>query len=213
MTPAFSGQILIVEDEIFTRTMLIDGLTSAGVRVRGVGSVAEALAAIEESEPNVLVCDLNLGRGPSGAALLERVAKERPWIGLVALTSQPSPELAVSDGRVLPDSVIYVVKSSVGAIDDIVRLAAASIEGSMVMVPRPKADYVLVSRKQGELLRMIAEGLSNAGIAAARGITARAAESQVQRLFLALGLDSSSERNVRVEAARMWHEGRVGVRD
>lgn len=59
---------------------------------------------------------------------------------------------------------------------------------------------------------MIADGLSNASIAEARGITLRAAEALIQRTFAALGVNGDPSVNPRVVAVRMWHQGKVSVK-
>ena len=85
MVTNFAGRVLLVEDEEFTRSLLLDGLVRVGVEARAVGTSAEALELLAEFDPHVVVSDLNLGTGPSGAALLSRVAEEHPWVGLLAL--------------------------------------------------------------------------------------------------------------------------------
>ena len=65
---------------------------------------------------------------------------------------------------------------------------------------------------KAEILRMIADGLSNASIAEARGITLRAAEALIQRTFAALGVNGDPSVNPRVVAVRMWHQGKVAVK-
>ena len=67
-------------------------------------------------------------------------------------------------------------------------------------------------RVQGEILRLIAEGYSNQGIAEIRGTSIRATESLVHRTFAALGLGQDKRMSPRVQAARMWQQGRVSVR-
>ena len=209
---SFSGRILLVEDEDFTRTLVADGLNLLGVETLSVSSIAAAMEALKSFDPNVVICDLNLGAGPSGAALLGRIAEEQPWIGLIALTAHASPELAIHDGRSLPASVVYVVKSRLNSIADLLPLASASIENLMPPLPETRDDQIMINRVQGEILRLMAEGYSNAGIAEERGVTVHAAESQVKRLFQALTLENDNRMNQRVMAVRLWQQGKVVVK-
>ena len=209
---SFSGRILLVEDEDFTRTLVADGLNLLGVETLSVSSIAAAMEALKSFDPNVVICDLNLGAGPSGAALLGRIAEEQPWIGLIALTAHASPELAIHDGRSLPASVVYVVKSRLNSIADLLPLASASIENLMPPLPETRDDQIMINRAQGEILRLMAEGYSNAGIAEERGVTVHAAESQVKRLFQALTLENDNRMNQRVMAVRLWQQGKVVVK-
>lgn len=208
----FSGRILLVEDEDFTRTLVADGLNLLGTETLAVASIAAAMEALKSFDPNVVICDLNLGAGPSGAALLGRIAEEQPWIGLIALTAHASPELAIHDGRSLPASVVYVVKSRLDSIADLLPLAAASIENLTMPMPEIRGDQIVINRSQGEILRLMAQGYSNVGISDERGVTVHAAESQVKRLFQALGLENDSKINQRVMAVRLFQQGKVVVK-
>jgi DNA-binding NarL/FixJ family response regulator len=212
MDITFNGRVLLVEDEEFTRSLLVDGFQRLGIEVRGAASISEALDVMAEFDPHVVISDLNLGPGPSGAALLSRIADEFPWVGLIALTAHSSPELAISDGRTLPETVVYVVKSTLQSVADLLPLTVAAIRNLQIAsVPMANDQRVLTS-VQADVLRLIAEGLSNAGIAHARGISVRAAESQVVRIFAALGIESDPHINARVKAVRMWQQGQIIVR-
>jgi DNA-binding NarL/FixJ family response regulator len=212
MVTSFAGRVLLVEDEEFTRSLLLDGLVRLGIHARAVGSSAEALEILTEFDPNVVISDLNLGAGPSGAALLSRVAEEYPWVGLIALTAHASPALAISDGRTLPESVVYIVKSSLTSVADLIPLAAAAISNLELAPPPVVEGQPVLTVAQGEILRLIAEGYSNAGIAEMRSTSVRAAESQVVRIFSALGIESDPHFNPRVKAVRMWQQGQIIVR-
>jgi DNA-binding NarL/FixJ family response regulator len=73
-------------------------------------------------------------------------------------------------------------------------------------------DQYIVSSMQGEILRMIADGLSNAAIAREKNVTLRAAEALVQRTFTALGVKGNPDVNSRVVAVRLWQQGKVVVK-
>jgi DNA-binding NarL/FixJ family response regulator len=208
---SFSGRVLLVEDEDFTRTLVADGLNLLGVETLSVNSSAAAMEALKTFDPNVVICDLNLGAGPSGAALLGRLSEEQPWLGLIALTSQASPELAIHDGRSLPESAIYVVKSQLNSVAELLPLAAAAIENITTPTPEIRCDQIMINRSQGEILRLMSEGYSNLGIAEERGVSVHAAESQVKRLFQALGIEKDNKLNQRVIAVRLWQQGKVFV--
>lgn len=208
----FHYRVLLVEDEEFTRGLLTQTLTRAGVHVRSCSSVAEALSHLADFDPHVVMTDLDLGSGPSGVHLIRRVARDMPWVGRVVLSVHASPELAARDGRSMPDGVVYLVKSEIAKAEDLLEAFGAAIEQQVVHESPTSGDRVVISATHGEILRLVAEGLSNAGIAEARGTTVNAAEGMVQRMFLALGIRSSRQYNARVLAVRMWQQGRVIVR-
>ena len=209
-----SIKVLLVEDEEFTRILIRDALTNIGMSVMAVASVNQALAEIDEFDPNVVVTDLDLGPGPDGADLLNKIEEERPWTGMVVLTAHASPELAVHGGRSIPEGATYLVKSQISSASSL----KAAIEESIAHPGlNPKAvknsdDQYIVSSMQGEILRMIADGLSNAAIAREKNVTLRAAEALVQRTFTALGVKGNPDVNSRVVAVRMWQQGKVVVK-
>ena len=213
-SPMGRYRVLLVEDEEFTRAMVTGALESVGHAVRGAAAVSDALAVLDEFEPHVVIADLDLGPGPTGADLLHRVAQETPWVGLVVLTAHAAPSLALPAGTRVPDQVVYVVKSEVSSGLDLQRAMDAAIAGAEPAQAAPQDDEgrLVISRVQGEILRLIAEGYSNQGIADMRGTSVRATESLVHRTFAALGLGHDKRMSPRVQAARMWQQGRVSVR-
>ena len=104
------------------------------------------------------------------------------------------------------------MKSEIATADDLVEVVQSSIQRRVIRDSDSASDKVVLTPVHGEVLRLIAEGLSNAAIAKERNTTLRAAESMVQRTFLALGIGSDADRNARVLAVRMWQQGKVIVR-
>ena len=207
-------KVMLVEDEEFTRNMVGEMLTTSGVTVTSVASVSQALATIDAFVPHVVLTDLDLGHGPDGADLLLKVFKERPWTGMVIMTAHASPELAISDSSRIPDPTVYIVKSEIKSIANLLLAIEESIEktGKFQTNFVASGEKITVTASQAEILRMIADGLSNASIAKERDITLRAAEALIQRTFQALGVNGDPSVNPRVVAVRMWHQGKVAVK-
>ncbi len=209
-----SIRVLLVEDEDFTRTMVSEMLSASGINVLPVASVAEALNSMDEFDPHVVLTDLDLGHGPDGADLLTKVAEDRPWTGMVIMTAHASPELAINDVSRIPEQAGYIVKSELNSIHSLVSIIQESIimPGNFNGSDNVGEEKVTITSSQAEILRMIADGLSNTAIAEARGITLRAAEALIQRTFAALGVNGDSSINARVAAVRMWQQGKVAVK-
>ena len=209
-----SIRVLLVEDEDFTRTMVSEMLSASGINVLPVASVAEALKSMDEFDPHVVLTDLDLGHGPDGADLLTKVSEERPWTGMVIMTAHASPELAINDVSRIPEQAGYIVKSELNSIHSLVSIIQESIimPGNFNGSDNVGEEKVTITSSQAEILRMVADGLSNAAIAEARGITLRAAEALIQRTFAALGVNGDSSINARVAAVRMWQQGKVAVK-
>ena len=207
-------RVMLVEDEEFTRNMVSEMLTTSGVTVASVDSVAKAISTIDSYDPHVVLTDLDLGSGPDGADLLQKVFKERPWTGMVIMTAHASPELAINDASRIPDPTVYIVKSEIKTISNLLLAIEESIEktGKFEKSFVASSEKITITASQAEILRMLADGLSNASIAKERDITLRAAEALIQRTFIALGVNGDSNINPRVVAVRMWHQGKVAVR-
>ena len=209
-----SIRVMLVEDEDFTRNIVGEMLTNSGINVHPVSSVAEAIKSLDEFDPHVVLTDLDLGHGPDGADLLTKVLEERPWTGMVVMTAHASPELAINDASRIPEQAGYIVKSELHSIQKLI----STIEESIVMPGdlegRTDAgdEIVTITSSQAEILRLLADGLSNSSIAEARGITLRSTEALIQRTFMALGVNGDPTINPRVVAVRMWHQGKVIVK-
>jgi len=215
MSAAFRTRVLVAEDEEFTLNLLREILSDANYEVIAVNTITRAIEAIKEFDPHAVVTDLNFGiSAPNGADLLNLLDAERPWIGKVILTSHASANLALPRGTELPKNVIYLVKSELETIAALSNAVEDSIAQINDKSPRPttESNRIAISESQGEILRMIAEGYTNAAIATQLGTSLRATEALVQRTFLALGLKSHEDFNSRILAVRMWQEDKVVIR-
>jgi CheY-like chemotaxis protein len=83
-------RVLIVEDEPDSREMLMTVFEQCGARVSGVASAPEAMEALRQGLPDVLVCDIGLA-GEDGYALMRRVrdldAEKGGHVPALALTA------------------------------------------------------------------------------------------------------------------------------
>jgi DNA-binding NarL/FixJ family response regulator len=207
-------KVLLVEDEEFTRVLIRESLIKIGMTVVDVASVQDALAVMDSFDPHVVLSDLDLGPGPDGGDLLYKVEQTRPWTGMVVLTAHASPELALHGASRIPENATYLVKSQISSTEYLKTAIEESIvhPGVINMIKKNSEDQFVVSGSQGEILKMIADGLSNAAIAREREVTLRAAEALIQRTFAALGIKGDPDLNSRVIAVRLWQQGRVVVK-
>jgi DNA-binding NarL/FixJ family response regulator len=207
--------VVVAEDDSFTRSLVADGLRAEGFEVRTAADSDAAWRLLEADDVNALISDLDFGDGISGAALLQRVAAERPWVALVVLTSHVSPELAVRDAGDLPGDLVYLVKSRLRHVGDLTAAVDEALTGQRARGAEghdePRVEPVGITAAQADVLRMLASGMSTRSIADERGTSVRAAETMIARLFTALGVDDDTS-NPRVAALRLWQQGRVRVR-
>ncbi|HEY9780324.1 MAG TPA: ATP-binding protein [Leptolyngbyaceae cyanobacterium] len=88
--PSLKGlQVLVVDDEVDTREWIVTILKQSGAEAQAVGSVGEALEALENFKPDVLVSDIGMP-GEDGYTLIRKIRQLEPETGgripAVALT-------------------------------------------------------------------------------------------------------------------------------
>ena len=198
----------IVEDDGLLRASItealaarddIDIVTSASTP-RDIISVAQARGL------DVALLDVHLGNGPSGFDIAQSLRRISPGLGIVFLSSVRDPRLLGFQPASLPTGARYLLKSDVsdvGAIEKVLReVADDSWARGEQATPR-----VNLTESQIEILRLVAQGLSNAEIAKQRVVTERAVEVAVSRLAKNLNLRDIPGLNQRVHiASRFFSE-------
>ena len=90
--------VLLVEDEAAQRRLIADILGREGHEVREAGTVAEALAAIDEKVPDLILCDWRMP-GRDGGELLDEVRGRALGCAFVVMTAYGSIAHAVDAVR------------------------------------------------------------------------------------------------------------------
>lgn len=89
-----SSRILLLDDSLFTRTMLAAELRELGFVVDAAGSLAEAHAALAAHVPDIAIIDVFLEDGPSGLEVA-RSLRSNPSTALtfiIALSGHYAPD-------------------------------------------------------------------------------------------------------------------------
>lgn len=192
-------RVLIVEDDGFTRMLLRSQLELLGhTVVADTGTAADALDAAREHHPDVALLDLDLGRGPTGIDLAHALRDLLPSIGIVLLTSYADTRL-IGDRRDLPVGSIALVKRT---LEDPEQLASAlrmaHDSPRTAESGRGATGMHRLSDGQAEILRLVANGFSNAEIARRRHLSESAVIKAVGRLVDQLDLAPGPGDNQRV---------------
>jgi DNA-binding NarL/FixJ family response regulator len=140
--------------------------------------------------------------------------KEFPEIKLAVLTAHTSPNLVDIRFKGLPSRVQYIVKADLHAsnsFENILKNAFEQKTANTVTKAKP-VDAIYLSNTQAELLKLIAQGLSNQAIADQRGTTLRAVEALINRTYQALKLNENDSMNLRVEAVKLWKSSKIHVK-
>lgn len=190
-----------------TRGLLKRTLESEGFMVVALESSRRAIREFDAIDPDVLLLDIDLGERPNGVDLAAILRAQAPYLGVVFLSNYPATDV-VEGGFGPPSGSCFVHKGSIDGPDAIIKAIESSLndQAHQVSVSDLPADHPLCSLSSSQLavLRLIAEGWSNAEIAERRGITLRSAERLVSRTFAALGLQDDPSVNARVAAARIY---------
>jgi len=214
LTATKSYKVLIVEDELFTQKLICEIITNLGNKCEAASSVSEALSLVKSSSPELIIADLDLGPGPTGIDLVNKVDKDFPEIKLAVLTAHTSPNLVDIRVKGLPSHVQYIVKADLHASNSFENILKNAFEPNSkfkTSTSKPN-DAIYLSNTQAELLKLIAQGLSNQAIADKRGTTLRAVEALINRTYQALKLNENDSMNLRVEAVKLWKSSKIHVK-
>ena len=210
-----------------TRVVLVDdhGLFRAGVRaeldglvdiVGDAGAVGEAIECIVETEPDVVLLDVQMPDG-GGAEVIRGVTPRRPAVLFLALSVSDAPDDVISiiragargyvtktiSGPELADAVRRVAGGDAvfsSRLAGFVLDAFAGQEGAPA-VADPELD--LLTAREREVLRHIARGYMYKEIAARLGISAKTVEAHVSAVLRKLQLSNRHELS-RWAAQRGW---------
>jgi DNA-binding NarL/FixJ family response regulator len=204
-------RVMIVEDDAFSRSTLIDALRHQGFSVVGATENAqEAIAISQKFAPNVAICDLDLGIGPTGLDVAHALRRANAKIGLIILTSYRDPRLADPQLPSLPIGAILMNKKELTSMAILgMQLNAAAKDP----LKKRKQDWAksgkfqTLSTTQIEILRSIAEGMSTADIAKSRDVSEQSIEKTIQRICRNLEIPITNDRSQRIQLVRAFFFG------
>lgn len=192
---------LVVDDDDFLRFMLVRTLNGLGFdSVDDASRAADGLKRAASRSPDLAILDLDLGAGPTGIDLAYGLRKAHPSIAIIILSSYTDPRL-LGANRDLPEGGAYLSKRDVGD-QSVLELAISEVLaapcGKRIGAPSASIAGRRLSDNQVEVMRLVAEGFSNAEIARRRHLTDAAVEKAIARLIKQLELTPGRGDNARV---------------
>jgi DNA-binding NarL/FixJ family response regulator len=186
--------------------------------VAAVEDAGALLAAVERERPDVAVVDIRLPpdfRDEGLRAALE-LRRSAPETGVLMVSQYVEPTYAAELLAGAGGGIGYLLKDRIMDVDDFVDAVARVARGGTALDPEVVAQ--LVSRRgegplseltprEREVLGLMAEGRSNAGIAGALVLTVGAVEKHIASIFGKLQLTQSDSDHRRVLAVLAYLQG------
>jgi DNA-binding NarL/FixJ family response regulator len=213
-------RVVVAEDSYLLREGVCR-LISAQDDLEVAGSCAsydELIAMVKDDTPDVVITDIRMP--PTGTDEGIRAASElrtsHPNVGVVVLSQYVSPSYALalleggSEGRA------YLLKDRVADADDLVDAVRTVAGGGSVIDPKvveelvsaksraAKSPIEFLTPREREILGEMAQGKSNAAIAATLVLSERAVEKHINSIFSKLHLTEEPDVNRRVKAVLVY---------
>jgi len=221
MTQVLTGlRVVLAEDDLLLREGLASLLQSSGFEVVGqVGDAARLLDLVRDQAPDLAVLDIRMPphQSTEGLDAAQLIRRERPDIGILVLSAHVEVEHALellASGR----GIGYLLKSRVTDIDEFIGALQRIANGGSVVDPALVAELVEarhrndplaeLSTREREVLALMAEGRSNAGIARRLWVTEGTVEKHVRSILIKLSLAETDDDHRRVLAVLTFLEAR-----
>lgn len=204
-------RVVIAEDQLLLREGLGRLFEDAGHEVvASLGSADGLLAAIAERDPDLVVLDIRMPPTftDEGARAAKEVKQAHPELGVLVLSQHIETTHAVE--LVALGGFGYLLKDRVLAVGEFLASAERVAEGGSALDPKvvgsligaPGEDDPLaeLTEREREVLELMAEGLTNAGIAKRLYLSERTVEAHVRHVLTKLDLPESEDGHRRVLA-------------
>lgn len=191
---------VIAEDSILLRIGLVKVLQTAGFEVTAEADDADGLlAAVEEHRPDIAVVDVRMPPGFTDEGVRAALLIRRQWPDTaVLLLSQYVEERYAADLLTTHTSGIgYLLKQRVADVEDFIAALRRVAGGGTALDPQVVAQLLVrrhrdpldrLTAREREVLELMAQGRSNAGIAEGLVISESAVAKHINSIFAKLDL-------------------------
>jgi DNA-binding NarL/FixJ family response regulator len=204
-------RVVIAEDSVLLR----DGLTRLFISrdidvVAAIGDATALLAAVEQHQPDLLVADVRMPPDFTDEGLRAALQVRQLWpqVGVLVLSQYVEERYATKLLAGHTSRIGYLLKDRVADIDEFVAAARRVADGGTVLDPEVVSQLLVrrtdpldqLTPREHDVLALMAEGRSNAGIAAALVVSESAVAKHVNSIFTKLGLTPADNDHRRVLA-------------
>jgi DNA-binding NarL/FixJ family response regulator len=204
-------RVVIAEDQVLLRAGLARLFEDAGHEVvASLGDADHLLAAVTGHRPDLLVVDVRMPPSftDEGARAAKEVKERHPEVGVLVLSQHVETTHAVS--LVTLGGFGYLLKDRVLEVGEFLAAAERVAEGGSALDPQvvarllsPRGDgdqLAELSQREREVLELMAEGLTNTGIAKRLYLSERTVEAHVRHVLMKLDLPAGEDGHRRVLA-------------
>jgi DNA-binding NarL/FixJ family response regulator len=210
-------RIVVADDSVLFREGLIRLLTEAGHEVvAGVGDSDALESAVARHAPDLAVIDVRMppSMTDDGARAALRLREAHPGLPMILLSQHIETRHAVP--LVASGGFGYLLKDRVLRVDDFLDALRRVADGGSALDPTVVAALLAPTRhslaaltqREHDVLSLVAEGHTNAGIASRLSLAERTVETHMRSIFQKLDISESGDRHRRVLAvlAYMTHQ-------
>ena len=206
------GRVVLADDDVLLREGLGRLLTNAGFEVvERCGDADQLLRAVREHRPDLVVVDIRMPptQTTEGLDAARTIRREFPEMAIMLLSAHAEVEEAtelLAGGR----RSGYLLKDRVTDVDEFTASLDRVIGGGAVVEPalvqellaarRVKDPLRALSDREREVLALMAEGRSNAGIARQLWVTEGTVEKHVRSILMKLHIQEADDDHRRVLA-------------
>jgi DNA-binding NarL/FixJ family response regulator len=213
-------RVVLAEDDILLREGLASLLERSGFEVMGqAAGGSQLLALVRREPPDLVVVDIRMPptNTTEGLEAARVIRQEFPETGILVLSAHIEIEHAMellASGR----GIGYLLKSRVTDVTEFVETLGRIAKGGSVVDPalvqelvsarRRNDPLAVLSARESEVLALMAEGRSNAGIARRLWVTEGTVEKHVRSILAKLCLPETDDDHRRVLAVVTFLETR-----
>jgi DNA-binding NarL/FixJ family response regulator len=212
--------VVLADDDVLLREGMARLLERAGFKVAGrVGDGEELVRVVREQRPDLVIVDIRMppGHDTEGLEAARVIRRELPEVAILVLSAHVEVADAMellAEGR----QVGYVLKTRVSKVQDFIETIERVLAGGSVVDPVLVQELVKVRHREDrlegltarerEVLALMAQGASNAGIARRLYVTEGTVVKHVRSIMAKLRLPETPDDHRRVLAVLTYLDSR-----
>ena len=217
---ASRARVVLADDDVLLREGLSSLLDRSGLEVAGqAGDAAGLIELVRRERPDLALVDIRMPPefSTEGLAAAQLIKRDYPQMAVVVLSAHVEVEHAM-DLLANGERTGYLLKSRVTDVTEFVQTLHRVIRGGSAVDPELVQELVAARRpdnplgeltgREREVLALMAEGRSNAGIGQALWVTEGTVEKHVRSILMKLRLPESAEVHRRVLAVLAFLDAR-----